>query len=62
MNIANVDKNFKIITKIEKDDIEFYSVDEDPFKLYGVFRENDKYVRMPGEVAKKNKRGCFLVI
>ena len=59
MDFAKVDENFKINSKIEKDDIKFYSIDEKPFKIYGVFRENDKYVRMPGEVAKKVSNGVF---
>ena len=46
-NIQDIDKNFKVETKINKPDIEFYSIDSEPFKLYGVFYENGKYRRMP---------------
>lgn len=51
-DLSKIDKNFKIETKIEKQGIRFYSIDEPPFKIYGVFKENGKYCRMPGEVAK----------
>ena len=52
MNISSLDKNFKIETTIEKEDIKFYKIDEYPFKVYGVFKENGKYRRMPEAVAK----------
>lgn len=51
-NIADIDKNFKIETNIEKDDIKFYNPSNAPFKIYGVFEENGKFCRMPAEVAK----------
>ena len=30
-SISEIDKNFKVETGIEKDDIKFYSIDEEPF-------------------------------
>ena len=51
-DLSKIDKNFKIETKIEKQGIRFYSIEESPFKIYGVFKENGKYCRMPSEVAK----------
>ena len=51
-DITKVDTNFAVSTSIEKDDIKFYSIDEEPFKIYGVFKENGKYRRMPEAVAK----------
>jgi len=51
MDISAVDKNFKVDTEIDKTGLKFYSVDEKPFRLYGVFREGDKYARLPSEVA-----------
>ncbi len=55
-NIAEIDKNFKIATQIEKDDIKFYDVREEPFKVYGVFYENG-FRRMPEAVAKSVSDG-----
>ena len=52
MDISLIDKNFKVDTKIDKTGLKFYSVDEHPFKLYGVIREGDWYCRIPSEVAK----------
>lgn len=51
-NIADVDVNFKTATTIDKDDIVFYDIENEPFKIYGVFHENGRYRRMPEAVAK----------
>ena len=51
MDITKIDKNFKIETKIEKDDIVFLSANEEPFAIYGVFFENGMYRRIPEKVA-----------
>ena len=52
-DISAIDKNFEIKTDIQKTDIRFYNVDEAPFKIYGVFKENGKYRRMPEKTAQK---------
>ncbi|MBR3968577.1 MAG: hypothetical protein IKJ93_03210 [Clostridia bacterium] len=52
MDISKIDKNFKVETKIERDGLKFYDIDESPFKIYGVFREGERYVRMPSDIAK----------
>lgn len=58
-NISEIDKNFKIETKIGKKDIKFYSADSTPFKVHGVFKENGLYRRMPEDVAKKVSDGVY---
>ncbi len=60
-DISKIDSNFAIKTKIEKEDIKFYSIDEFPFKVYGVFRENGKYRRMPEVVAKSVSEGVYVL-
>ena len=50
-NISDIDKNFKIETKINKDDVVFRNVLSEPFKIYGVFYEDGKFRRMPEKVA-----------
>ncbi len=50
--LSKLDKNFEVKTSIDKEDVKFYNVDEAPFKLYGIFREGDRYKRLPDEVAK----------
>lgn len=52
MKITEIDKNFIVETKIGKTDIEFHSVDSVPFAVYGVFKENGMYRRLPEEIAK----------
>lgn len=56
-NISNYDSNFKVETQIEKKDIKFYSVEKPPFQLYGIFKENGKFRRMPESDAKKVSDG-----
>lgn len=58
-DIAKIDKNFEVKTKIEKGDIKFYNAEEEPFKIYGIFRENGKFRRMPEAVAKTVSEGVY---
>ncbi len=58
-DISKVDKNFTVETKINKDDICFLSIDNAPFKIYGVFKENGKYRRLPEEIAKNVNDGVY---
>ncbi|MBR5504790.1 MAG: hypothetical protein IKV73_00580 [Clostridia bacterium] len=58
-DISKIDDNFKVETQIEKNDIRFYKIDESPFKIYGVFKENDKYRRMPDNIARKVSEGVY---
>ena len=51
MNISDLDANFKIETAIEKDDIRFLNVRQEPFKVYGVYYEDGMFRRMPQAVA-----------
>lgn len=60
-DISKIDNNFAIKTSVGKDDIVFYDADEKPFKIYGVYRENGRYTRMPESVAKKVSEGVHLL-
>ena len=51
-NISDLDKNFKVETKIKAEDIQFHNVRNAPFKIYGVFHDNGRFRRIPTEVAK----------
>ena len=55
--LDEIDQNFKIETKINKPDIKFYSVLENPFKIYGLIYENNKFRRMPEKIAKTVSEG-----
>lgn len=57
MDIAKIDKNFAVDTEIDKTGLKFYSVDEPPFRLYGVIREGDDYVRLPKAIAETVSSG-----
>ncbi len=51
MDFTKIDKNMKVETKIEREGLVFYDIDEAPFRIHGVFREGDRYVRMPKNIA-----------
>ena len=57
MKIAEIDKNFKIETKINRPNIQFYNSLCAPFKVYGVFYENGMFRRIPEDVAKSVSEG-----
>lgn len=57
--ISLIDKNFKIETSINKCDIKFYDIKNEPFKVYGVIYENGKYRRMPEEDARRVSEGVY---
>ena len=58
-NIANIDKNFKIQTKINKTDIKFHNARSAPFEINGVFYEEGKFRRMPIEAARAVSPGVY---
>ncbi len=57
MNKIQHDKNMVIKTSINKPDIKFYDIDDEPFRIYGIWREGDKYHRMPQAVADTVSKG-----
>ena len=54
IDISEIDKNFKIETKIDKPDLKFYDVSEGHFELYGLHTDDciEPYHRMNFEVGK----------
>lgn len=56
-NIAQIDSNFKVETKIDKDDIKFYDVKDAPFQICGVKYEDGKFRRLPEQVAERVSKG-----
>ncbi|MBQ8837071.1 MAG: hypothetical protein IJ002_06160 [Clostridia bacterium] len=57
--ISSIDKNFHIETKIKKDDIRFYSIEDAPFKIYGVYKDDGLFRRLPEEVARSVSEGVY---
>ena len=51
-SIEKIDKNLAIVGLSDKENLTFYDAEKAPFKIYGVFREGNNLVRMPGEIAK----------
>ena len=58
-NIAEIDKNFKVTAEICKEGVEFYNIDNYPFKVYGIYRDGEKYRRLPKEVAASVSDGVY---
>jgi len=57
-NIAKIDKNFAVQTKLEQDDVVFFSAKEAPIDLYGLYKgELDVFKRMPESVANQVSNG-----
>lgn len=58
-NISLVDSNFKIESHIKETDIQFYDVNQPPFKIYGVFHDSGKFRRLPENIAKSVSNGVY---
>lgn len=57
MNIADIDPNFKVETQIKKEGLRFIDVRLEPFKIYGIYYEGEKFRRLPEEVAERTSPG-----
>lgn len=57
--ISKIDKNFVVETQIDKENIKFYNVRENPFRIYGVHYENGKFRRIPEAVARSVSEGVY---
>ena len=55
--VADYDKNFFVETKINNDNIEFYTPLEAPYKLYGAKHDGMRYARIDMKVAKSISEG-----
>lgn len=60
-DITKADKNFVVKTKIEKNDIKFYDIEEKPFSIHGIFREGDRFRRIPESLAKETSEGVLIL-
>ena len=57
--IEDIDKNFKVETKIEREGLKFYNSLSAPFEIYGVKHIDGKFRRMPEEAAKSVSEGVY---
>ncbi len=51
-DMAKIDPNFSTKDTASKDGMIFYNADEKPFRIYGVFRDGDRYRRIPTGLAE----------
>ena len=58
-NIADIDKNFKVETKLDIKGIKFFDIENEPFKIYGVSKMDGVYRRMPKEIAESISGGVL---
>ena len=59
MKLSDIDKNFAVDGNIDKTGLKFYNMEESPFKIYGIKREGDSFVRLPLDVARNVNSGVF---
>ena len=60
MELSKIDKNFEIITTIEKENICWLnSKTTDEFSIFGLMLENGKFMRLPAAVAKNTSETVF---
>lgn len=52
-DISKIDPNFAVGGSIEREGCVFYSAEESPFRLSGVFREGARLLRLPNAVARQ---------
>lgn len=56
-DITDIDKNLKIETNIEREGLVFKNALEEPFKIYGIYHDGEKYRRLPDDIAEKTNPG-----
>ena len=57
MRMESIDKNFEVKTNIGRDDLCFRDAEAEPFRIYGLIRDEDMFCRMPIHSAKKVSEG-----
>lgn len=58
-SIAEIDKRLAVETKVEREGLCFFDAEDAPFKVYGVFREGEKFRRIPEALAKEVNEGVY---
>lgn len=58
-SITEIDKSFYVPTKVEREDLCYFDIEEKPFRIYGVEKANGKFRRMPEEIAAKVSEGVY---
>ena len=55
--LEEIDKNLAVETEIQREGLTFYNIEQAPFRLHGIFKENDLFRRIPDEVASRVSEG-----
>ena len=55
--IEELDKNFKVETNIQRENLKWYDAESAPFRIYGLIREEDRFCRVPQTVAQNVNEG-----
>ena len=53
MQAKVIDENLRVVTRINRPGIRFYDPDFAPFSIHGVYRNGDRYYRLPRERAER---------
>ncbi len=61
LTLEQIDSNFKVDTAIEKEDIRFYDVRQEPFCIHGLMYEDGKFCRLPKAVSQSVNDGVTLL-
>ena len=56
-SIDEIDKNLAVETSIEREGLRFYDAEQAPFQIFGIFKENRMFRRIPEEIAKGISKG-----
>lgn len=52
-DISEIDKNLAVETSINREGLRFYDAEWEPFKIYGIYKEDGMFRRMPEAVAEQ---------
>jgi len=58
-NISEIDKNLAVETSISREGLRFYDSELAPFQIYGIYKDNGMFRRMPKEVAEQVSPGVL---
>ncbi len=58
-SIAEIDRNLAVETSIKREGLCFYDAEHAPFQIYGIFKENEMFRRIPEKIARSVSEGVY---
>ena len=58
-DISEIDKNLAVATSISREGLHFYDAEWEPFQIYGIYKEDGMFRRMPKAVAEQVSPGVL---